>query len=108
MAANADMNGAEAVGAVRNFQAAIEKERDAVGQWWQNWGFLAKDKGPNPTQLPEYIAALEKKHQEMSEGQAVPGFSTTNDLVGVGEPLDFGPDKKVKNSKDLMATNPYY
>ena len=71
MAANADMMGAAAVGATKNFQAAIEKERSAVGTWWQNWGFLAKAEGPNPSQLNEYIAMMEARYAELKKEKPV-------------------------------------
>ena len=119
MAANADMMGAAAVGATKNFQAAIEKERNAVGTWWQNWGFLAKAEGPNPSQLNEYIAMMEARYAELKKEKPVdpnatfvyaptPGYTTSKDLLGVGTPIEFGPQKPTVKSKDLMPSNPYY
>ena len=38
----------------------------------------------------------------------IPGYSTSKDLLGVGTPIEFGPQKPTVKSKDLMPTNPYY
>ena len=108
MAANADMNGADAVGQLQNFRASIEKERNADDTWWSNWGFLAKTEGVLPNNRKEYIKGMEAKYKKMAEGKPIPGFSTTNDLLGVGKPLEFGSKYPVRRNQEIQPTNPFY
>ena len=108
MAANADMNGADAVGQLQNFRASIEKERNAADTWWANWGFLAKTEGVLPNNRSEYIKGMEEKYKKMAAGKPTPGFSTTNDLLGVGQPLEFGSKYPVRRNQEIQPTNPFY
>ena len=107
MAANADMNGADAVGQLQNFRASIDKERQAADTWWENWGFLAKTEGVLPNNREEFIKGMEKKYSAMAKGKPVPGFSTTNDLLGVGTPLEFGSKYQYEGSRN-SADKPFY
>ena len=71
-------------------------------------GLLAKTEGVLPNNRKEYIKGMEAKYKKMAEGKPIPGFSTTNDLLGVGKPLEFGSKYPVRRNQEIQPTNPFY